>query len=57
MAQAKLDVKATGTTHADYFYGPIPVTRDMTKEEIQGEYEKEYRSCNHRNIQRKKSKS
>ena len=40
MAQAKLDVKATGTTHADYFYGPIPVTRDMTKEEIQGEYEK-----------------
>ena len=40
MAQAKLDVKATGTTHADYFYGPIPVTRDMTKEEIQGDYEK-----------------
>lgn len=40
MSQAKLDVKATGTTHADYFYGPIPVTRDMTKEEIQGEYEK-----------------
>src|SRR5699024_1571343 len=40
MAQAKLDIKATGTTHADYFYGPIPVTRDMTKEEIEGEYEK-----------------
>lgn len=40
MAQAKLDVKAAGTTHADYFYGPIPVTRDMTKEEIEGEYEK-----------------
>lgn len=40
MAQAKLDVKAVGTTHADYFYGPIPVTRDMTKEEIEGEYEK-----------------
>src|SRR5699024_10642114 len=34
------DIKATGTTHADYFYGPIPVTRDMTKEEIEGEYEK-----------------
>lgn len=40
MAQAKLDVKAAGTTHADYFYGPIPVTRDMTNEEIEGEYEK-----------------
>lgn len=40
MAQAKLDVKASGTTHADYFYGPVPVTRDMTKEEIEGEYEK-----------------
>lgn len=40
MAQVKLDVKASGTTHADYFYGPVPVTRDMTKEEIEGEYEK-----------------
>ncbi|WP_105301553.1 L-ribulose-5-phosphate 4-epimerase [Anaerococcus marasmi] len=40
MAQAKQDVKAAGTTHADYFYGPIPVTRDMTKEEIEGQYEK-----------------
>lgn len=40
MAQANLDIKAAGTTHADYFYGPIPVTRDMTKEEIESEYEK-----------------
>lgn len=40
MAQAKIDIKATGTTHGDYFYGTIPVTRDMTKEEIEGEYEK-----------------
>nr|WP_072536447.1 L-ribulose-5-phosphate 4-epimerase [Anaerococcus mediterraneensis] len=40
MAQAKLDIKATGTTHGDYFYGTIPVTRDMTKEEIEGAYEK-----------------
>lgn len=40
MAQAKLDIKASGTTHGDYFYGPIPVTRDMTKEEIESEYEK-----------------
>ena len=27
-------------THIDYFYGPIPCTRLMTKEEIDGEYEK-----------------
>lgn len=40
MAQAKLEVKASGTTHADYFYGPIPATRDMTREEIASEYEK-----------------
>lgn len=38
-AQMKKDIPALGTTHADYFYGSIPVTRDMTKEEIEGEYE------------------
>ena len=32
---------ALGTTHADYFYGEIPCTRRLTKDEIQGEYEKE----------------
>lgn len=40
MAQAKLEIKACGTTQADYFYGSIPATRDMTKEEIGSEYEK-----------------
>ncbi len=40
-AQAGRGIKALGTTHADYFYGEIPCTRKMTKEEIQGEYEKE----------------
>lgn len=30
-----------GTTHADYFGGEIPCTRDMTEEEIKGEYELE----------------
>jgi L-ribulose-5-phosphate 4-epimerase len=38
-AQACLDIPALGTTHADYFHGPIPGTRSMTREEIQGEYE------------------
>ena len=38
-AQAGKDIPALGTTHADYFYGPIPCTRYMTPEEIKGEYE------------------
>lgn len=40
-AQAGIDIPAAGTTHGDYFYGPIPATREMTKNEIQREYEKE----------------
>jgi len=38
-AQAGQSIPATGTTHADYFYGPIPCTRKMTDAEINGEYE------------------
>ena len=40
-AQSGRDIKAYGTTHADYFYGSVPCTRKMKKEEIEGEYEKE----------------
>lgn len=40
-AQAGCDLPAWGTTHADYFYGPIPCTRRMTPAEIAGEYELE----------------
>ncbi len=40
-AQAGMGIVPMGTTHADYFYGEIPCTRAMTKEEINGEYEKE----------------
>jgi L-ribulose-5-phosphate 4-epimerase len=40
-AQAGRVITALGTTHADYFYGEIPCTRQLTKDEIQGEYEKE----------------
>jgi L-ribulose-5-phosphate 4-epimerase len=40
-AQAGRGLLALGTTHGDYFYGEIPCTRKMTKEEIEGEYEKE----------------
>jgi L-ribulose-5-phosphate 4-epimerase len=38
-AQTCQDVPALGTTHADYFYGPIPCTRHLTKAEIEGDYE------------------
>ena len=38
-AQAGLPIPATGTTHADYFYGEIPCTRKMTDTEINGDYE------------------
>ena len=38
-AQARKSIPCFGTTHADYFHGPIPVTEAMTDEEIGGEYE------------------
>jgi len=40
-SQAGRAISALGTTHADYFYGEIPITREMTKEEIEGDYEYE----------------
>lgn len=38
-AQAGLSIPAFGTTHADYFYGDIPCTRELGKEEIDDNYE------------------
>lgn len=40
-AQAGKGIPALGTTHADYFYGEIPCTRQMTAHEINGKYELE----------------
>lgn len=40
-AQAGKGIPAVGTTQADYFYGEIPCTRKMTKEEIEKDYELE----------------
>ncbi len=40
LAQARLPLRCLGTTHADYFRGNIPVTREMTREEVQGAYER-----------------
>ena len=39
-AQAGKPIEAFGTTHADYFYGDIPTTRYLTKEETETNYEK-----------------
>lgn len=39
-AQAGRDIPCYGTTHADYFYGPIPCLRCLTPEEIEEAYEK-----------------
>ncbi len=38
-AQAGRGIRPYGTTHGDYFSDTIPCTRDMTEEEIKGEYE------------------
>ena len=38
-AQAGRDIPCYGTTHADYYYGPIPCLRCLTKEEIDEAYE------------------
>lgn len=40
-AQAHRSIPCLGTTHADHFSGPVPVTRRLTPEEIGGEYERE----------------
>ena len=40
-AQAGMDIEPCGTTHADYFHGPVPCTPDMTIAQINGNYEEE----------------
>ena len=38
-AQAGMPIPALGTTHADYFYGDIPCTRELTEQEVLEAYE------------------
>ena len=40
-AQAGKDIPNIGTTHADYFYDAIPCTAEMSRAEVEGNYEKE----------------
>ncbi len=39
-AQAGMDIPCFGTTHADYFYRSIPCTRQLTDDEINGDFER-----------------
>jgi L-ribulose-5-phosphate 4-epimerase len=39
-AQARKPIPCFGTTHADYFHGPVPVSPELTDSEISEEYEK-----------------
>jgi L-ribulose-5-phosphate 4-epimerase len=38
-AQAAREIPCFGTTHADYFHGPVPVTASLTEAEIESDYE------------------
>jgi L-ribulose-5-phosphate 4-epimerase len=38
-AQARMEIPSFGTTHADHFFGPVPVTRALTKAEVDDAYE------------------
>jgi L-ribulose-5-phosphate 4-epimerase len=38
-AQACREIPCFGTTHADHFTGPVPVTRFLTEDEVNGDYE------------------
>jgi L-ribulose-5-phosphate 4-epimerase len=38
-AQAQREIPCFGTTHADYFHGPIPVTKPLTPKQISAHYE------------------
>lgn len=38
-SQAGMELPCHGTTHADHFYGPVPVVRELTPEEVAEDYE------------------
>jgi len=38
-AQARVEIPCFGTTHADHFFGPVPVTRPLSQQEVETAYE------------------
>jgi len=47
-AQAETPIPCFGTTHADSFHGPVPITKRLSAEEIAGDYELETGKAIHR---------
>jgi L-ribulose-5-phosphate 4-epimerase len=39
-AQARREIPCLGTTHADHFHGPVPVTRPLDEREVAESYER-----------------
>jgi L-ribulose-5-phosphate 4-epimerase len=39
-AQARREIPCLGTTHADYFRGPVPVTAPLTRDDVEDDYER-----------------
>ncbi len=39
-AQARREIPCLGTTHADHFHGPVPVTRPLSRQEVEEDYER-----------------
>jgi L-ribulose-5-phosphate 4-epimerase len=39
LAQARREIPCLGTTHADHFHGPVPVTRQLAESEVAEDYE------------------
>jgi L-ribulose-5-phosphate 4-epimerase len=38
-SQTGMEIPCLGTTHADHFFGPVPITRPLTQKEVSGDYE------------------
>ena len=54
-AQARRPIPCFGTTHADYFHGSVPVTSEMTDQEIAEDYEKNTGNAIVRSLQQTKT--
>ena len=55
-AQARREIPCLGTTHADHFHGPVPVTRPLSEQEVAEDYEGSYRPGDRRALRRSRSR-
>ena len=49
-AQARREIPCLGTTHADHFHGPVPVTRPLDRGGGRGRLRRAYRPRHHRTL-------